>query len=58
MNSVYTKILLNMFQKVETDVQTKYAQNPRSMQQSEYKSVFFVCVKPENEVLDNGHNGA
>lgn len=47
-----------MFQKVETDVQTKYAQNPRSMQQSEYKSVFFVCVKPENEVLDNGHNGA
>ncbi|XP_026478168.1 carnosine N-methyltransferase [Ctenocephalides felis] len=47
-----------VIKKVETDVQTKYAQNPRSMQQSEYKSVFFVCIKPENEVLDNGHNGA
>lgn len=36
-------------QKNETDVKTKYAQNPRSMQQSEYLSAFFVCRKPTTE---------
>ncbi|XP_031635197.1 carnosine N-methyltransferase [Contarinia nasturtii] len=42
--------------KNETGMKTKYAQNPRSMQQSEYLSVFFVCQKP---ILmdDEYHNG-
>lgn len=48
------------FQKNETGIKTKYAQNPRSMQQSEYQSVFFVCKKPQ--IIDeheyrNGNNG-
>lgn len=34
------------FLKNETGVRTKYAQNPKSMQQHEYLSVFFVCQKP------------
>lgn len=41
-------------------MKTKYAQNPRSMQQSEYLSVFFVCKKPEQGEEDeyqNGNNG-
>lgn len=33
--------------KSQTEVTTKYAQNPRSMQQSSYQSVFFVCKKPD-----------
>lgn len=44
---------------------TKYAQNPQSMLQYEYKSVYFVCRKPkfpltlvpsitENEINENG----
>ncbi|XP_026483628.1 carnosine N-methyltransferase [Vanessa tameamea] len=32
--------------KEHTGVKTKYAQNPNSMMQHEYKSVFFVCRKP------------
>ncbi|KAL4717871.1 hypothetical protein ACJJTC_005716 [Scirpophaga incertulas] len=32
--------------KEETAVKTKYAQNPNSMMQHEYNSVFFVCKKP------------
>ncbi|XP_055593514.1 carnosine N-methyltransferase [Uranotaenia lowii] len=32
--------------KNKTDVPTKYAQNPASMHQSEYKSIFLVCQKP------------
>jgi len=46
-------------------VPTKYAQNPQSMLQYEYKSVYFVCRKPkfpltlapstsENEINENG----
>jgi len=46
-------------------VPTKYAQNPHSMLQYEYKSVYFVCRKPkfpltlalstsENEINENG----
>lgn len=30
----------------QTDVQTNYTQNDRSMMQYTYKSVFFVCRKP------------
>lgn len=47
------------------NVPTKYAQNPQSMLQYEYKSVYFVCRKPkfplaiasttsENEINENG----
>lgn len=32
--------------KEQTGVKTKYAQNPNSMMQHEYDSVFFVCRKP------------
>ncbi|GBP71907.1 Carnosine N-methyltransferase [Eumeta japonica] len=32
--------------KEKTAVKTKYAQNPNSMLQHEYNSVFFVCQKP------------
>lgn len=35
-----------VFEKEELNVATKYAQNPYSMLQYEYKSVFFVCRKP------------
>lgn len=34
--------------KNKTDVLTKYAQNPTSMHQSEYKSIYFVCQKPDH----------
>lgn len=47
-------------QKNETGIKTKYAQNPRSMQQSEYLSVFFVCRKPpliDEHEYRNGNNG-
>lgn len=37
------KILKN-----KSNVKTKYAQNPTSMHQSEYQSVFFVCRKPDD----------
>ncbi|XP_056637870.1 carnosine N-methyltransferase [Diorhabda carinulata] len=33
-------------EKCETDLKTKYCQNPKSMLQYEYDSVFFVCRKP------------
>ncbi|PRD20090.1 UNVERIFIED_CONTAM: Carnmt1 [Trichonephila clavipes] len=33
--------------KEELNVPTPYAQNPRSMMSYEYKSVFFVCQKPD-----------
>ncbi|GIZ00931.1 carnosine N-methyltransferase [Caerostris extrusa] len=32
----------------ELNIRTPYAQNPRSMMSYEYKSVFFVCQKPDN----------
>lgn len=32
--------------KIQTGVKTKYCQNPKSMLQYEYDSVFFVCRKP------------
>lgn len=37
------------FLTVQKDVRTKYSQNPRSMHQSEYLSVFFSCKKPEEK---------
>lgn len=49
--------LLKYLQKNETGIKTKYAQNPRSMQQSEYLSVFFVCQKPILMDDDEYHNG-
>nr|XP_023025636.1 carnosine N-methyltransferase [Leptinotarsa decemlineata] len=33
-------------EKCETGIKTKYCQNPKSMLQYEYDSVFFVCRKP------------
>lgn len=30
-------------------IRTKYAQNPQSMKQSEYQSLFWVCRKPTND---------
>lgn len=42
-------------QRNETSVRTKYAQNPRSMQQSEYLSAFFVCRKPSDDDVPRGH---
>ncbi|XP_028131130.1 carnosine N-methyltransferase [Diabrotica virgifera virgifera] len=33
-------------EKCETHIKTKYCQNPKSMLQYEYDSVFFVCRKP------------
>lgn len=30
-----------------TGIRTKYAQNPSSMKQSEYQSLFWVCRKPD-----------
>lgn len=39
------------FLKNETNVRTKYAQNPKSMQQNEYLSVFFVCQKPKELIF-------
>lgn len=53
-NFIIYRIISNVFflfllclQKNEVGIKTKYAQNPRSMQQSEYSSIFFVCKKPE-----------
>jgi len=53
-----------LFEKEILNVPTKYAQNPQSMLQYEYKSVYFVCRKPkislaialssENEINKNG----
>uniref|UniRef100_A0A0L8GSJ4 Uncharacterized protein n=2 Tax=Octopus bimaculoides TaxID=37653 RepID=A0A0L8GSJ4_OCTBM len=34
------------FEKEETGVKTTYTQNPRSMLQYQYESVFFVARKP------------
>lgn len=47
--AVVTEAILKMgfiLEKCETGVKTKYCQNPRSMLQYEYDSVFFVCKKP------------
>lgn len=53
----FSMIFFSNFQKNETGIKTKYAQNPRSMQQSEYLSVFFVCQKPVLMEDDGYHNG-
>ncbi len=37
----------NNFQKEKTHIKSKYAQNPKSMLQYEYESVYFVCRKPD-----------
>ncbi|XP_043462810.1 carnosine N-methyltransferase isoform X1 [Leptopilina heterotoma] len=45
-------------EKEETHVKSRYAQNPNSMLQYEYKSVYFVCRKPKRhyKVGMNGVN--
>lgn len=35
-----------IMEKCQTGIKTKYCQNPKSMLQYEYDSVFFVCRKP------------
>lgn len=35
-----------------TGIRTQYAQNPASMKQSEYQSLFWVCRKPSKEPPD------
>lgn len=35
-----------------TGIRTQYAQNPASMKQSEYQSLFWVCRKPSNGNYD------
>lgn len=43
-----------IFQKEKTHVKSKYAQNPKSMLQYKYESVYFVCRKPlSNDTLNN-----
>ncbi|XP_070144836.1 carnosine N-methyltransferase isoform X3 [Drosophila kikkawai] len=36
-----------VIEKSRTGIHTKYAQNPASMKQSEYQSLFWVCRKPD-----------
>jgi len=36
-----------VIEKSRTGIRTKYAQNPSSMKQSEYQSLFWVCRKPD-----------
>lgn len=49
-----------VMEKCQTGVKTKYCQNPKSMLQYEYDSVFFVCRKPSNDEVTlndkNNHN--
>lgn len=50
----FTDILsVSFFQKEQTKVKTRYAQNINSMLQCEYNSVYFVCRKPNGHV--DGH---
>lgn len=47
-----------VIEKSKIGVKTKYCQNPNSMLQSEYDSVYFVCRKPVDASLHvNGGNG-
>lgn len=41
------------FQKEKTNIKSKYAQNPKSMLQYEYESVYFVCRKPRIDEDDS-----
>lgn len=46
-----------VIEKSKTGVKTKYCQNPNSMLQSGYDSVYFVCRKPIDASLQvNGEN--
>lgn len=53
-------LILLYFQKEETRVRTRYAQNVNSMLQCEYNSVYFVCRKPKRRIdHDTSHrNGS
>ncbi|KAK5648734.1 hypothetical protein RI129_003626 [Pyrocoelia pectoralis] len=47
-----------VMEKNQTGLKTRYCQNPMSMLQYEYNSVFFVCRKPErlsNDINKEGH---
>jgi len=44
------------FQKEQTKVKTRYAQNINSMLQCEYNSVYFVCRKPNGHADGINHN--
>lgn len=46
-----------VMEECKTGVKTKYCQNPRSMLQYEYDSVFFVCRKPLNDEATFNGNG-
>ncbi|XKL65982.1 hypothetical protein PGB90_009402 [Kerria lacca] len=41
-----------VFEKEKTHIKSKYAQNPKSMLQYEYESVYFVCRKPITISID------
>nr|CAH7759404.1 unnamed protein product [Callosobruchus chinensis] len=52
---VVEKVIKNVgfvIEKCETNVKAKYCQNPKSMLQYEYDSVFFVCRKPVSNGID------
>lgn len=46
-----------VMEKCHTGVKTKYCQNPKSMLQYEYDSVFFVCKKLSNDETKSNGDG-
>lgn len=57
LKEVITNVGFRM-EKSQTGLKTRYCQNPMSMLQYEYDSVFFVCRKPEEDVLINNGGGS
>lgn len=53
---MFTDVSSIFFQKEQTKVKTRYAQNIKSMLQCEYNSVYFVCRKPDGHVDGINHN--
>lgn len=53
---MYLQISSFFFQKEQTKVKTRYAQNINSMLQCEYNSVYFVCRKPNEHADGINHN--
>lgn len=54
--SRFTNVSYYIFQKEETQVKTRYAQNVNSMLQCEYNSVYFVCRKLHQHIDNVNHN--
>lgn len=52
---VISKVGFRM-EKCQTGIKTKYCQNPYSMLQYEYDSVFFVCRKPDGICINSNGN--